>query len=148
MKVHIVWPNQDSGSGCKTVRRRPGAKTEKYLITGQKMWITDGETPAVDLWCSPRSTTIRTLDRVYCGKIVRRYHHEWGGKKKMGIKDRLPADLLQWLSVPVENMLSERENGFKIAVNILKNIGRIKLGIATIGVKSHTEQSHQLCKRA
>src|SRR5690606_4821536 len=34
--------------------------------------------------------------------------------------------------VPVENMLSERENGFKIAVNIL-NIGRIKLGAATIG---------------
>src|SRR5690606_33254716 len=34
--------------------------------------------------------------------------------------------------VPVENMLSERENGFKIAVNIL-NIGRIKLGAATVG---------------
>jgi hypothetical protein len=34
--------------------------------------------------------------------------------------------------VPVENMLSERENGFKIAVNIL-NIGRIKLGAATNG---------------
>ncbi|MGB4774715.1 MAG: acyl-CoA dehydrogenase family protein, partial [Daejeonella sp.] len=33
---------------------------------------------------------------------------------------------------PVENMLSERENGFKIAVNIL-NIGRIKLGAAAIG---------------
>src|SRR5690606_17591106 len=30
------------------------------------------------------------------------------------------------------NMLSDRENGFKIAVNIL-NIGRIKLGAATIG---------------
>src|SRR3546814_69388 len=29
-------------------------------------------------------------------------------------------------------MLSERENGFKIAVNIL-NVGRIKLGAATIG---------------
>jgi hypothetical protein len=34
--------------------------------------------------------------------------------------------------VPVANMLSERENGFKIAVNIL-NIGRIKLGVAAIG---------------
>src|SRR3546814_17865809 len=29
-------------------------------------------------------------------------------------------------------MLSERENGFKMAVNIL-NVGRIKLGAATIG---------------
>ncbi len=34
--------------------------------------------------------------------------------------------------VPVENLLSERENGFKIAVNIL-NIGRIKLGVAAVG---------------
>ena len=34
--------------------------------------------------------------------------------------------------MPVENLLSERENGFKIAVNIL-NIGRIKLGIAAVG---------------
>ena len=34
--------------------------------------------------------------------------------------------------VPVENLLSERGNGFKIAVNIL-NIGRIKLGIAAVG---------------
>jgi alkylation response protein AidB-like acyl-CoA dehydrogenase len=34
--------------------------------------------------------------------------------------------------VPVENLLSERQNGFKIAVNIL-NIGRIKLAVAAIG---------------
>ena len=34
--------------------------------------------------------------------------------------------------VPVENLLSERQNGFKIAVNIL-NIGRIKLAGAGAG---------------
>jgi alkylation response protein AidB-like acyl-CoA dehydrogenase len=34
--------------------------------------------------------------------------------------------------VPVENLLSTRENGFKIAVNIL-NLGRIKLGGAALG---------------
>jgi alkylation response protein AidB-like acyl-CoA dehydrogenase len=34
--------------------------------------------------------------------------------------------------VPVENLLSERGNGFKIAVNIL-NIGRIKLGGGVLG---------------
>ena len=34
--------------------------------------------------------------------------------------------------MPVENLLSERENGFKIAVNIL-NIGRVKLAGAAIG---------------
>jgi hypothetical protein len=34
--------------------------------------------------------------------------------------------------VPVENLLSDRGNGFKIAVNIL-NIGRIKLGASAVG---------------
>jgi len=34
--------------------------------------------------------------------------------------------------VPVENLLSDRQNGFKIAVNIL-NIGRMKLGGGTVG---------------
>ncbi len=43
--------------------------------------------------------------------------------------------------VPVENLLSERGNGFKIAVNIL-NIGRIKLaGAALGGAKAVVDQS-------
>ncbi|NBX78892.1 MAG: acyl-CoA dehydrogenase, partial [Flavobacteriales bacterium] len=36
------------------------------------------------------------------------------------------------VKVPVENLLSTRENGFKIALNIL-NIGRIKLGAGVMG---------------
>jgi hypothetical protein len=45
--------------------------------------------------------------------------------------------------VPVENMLSERQNGFKIAVNIL-NVGRIKLAAGTIGgAKRVIDQSVQ-----
>ena len=36
------------------------------------------------------------------------------------------------VKVPVENMLSERQNGFKIALNIL-NIGRIKLAAGVMG---------------
>jgi hypothetical protein len=39
--------------------------------------------------------------------------------------------------VPVENLLSERGNGFKIALNIL-NIGRIKLAAAAIGASKRT----------
>src|SRR5476649_501301 len=39
--------------------------------------------------------------------------------------------------VPVENLLSERQNGFKIAVNIL-NVGRIKLAAAALGASKNT----------
>ncbi len=49
--------------------------------------------------------------------------------------------------VPVENLLSERENGFKIAVNIL-NIGRIKLGIAAVGgSKATISKAVKACQR-
>jgi alkylation response protein AidB-like acyl-CoA dehydrogenase len=54
-------------------------------------------------------------------------------EKKMGIKGSSTRQIFfNDCKVPVENLLSERENGFKIAVNIL-NIGRIKLGVAAVG---------------
>ena len=36
------------------------------------------------------------------------------------------------VEIPLENMLGEREEGFKIALNVL-NIGRIKLGAGVLG---------------
>jgi alkylation response protein AidB-like acyl-CoA dehydrogenase len=52
---------------------------------------------------------------------------------KMGIKGSDTRQIFfNDCLVPVENMLSERGNGFKIAVNIL-NIGRIKLAAAALG---------------
>jgi alkylation response protein AidB-like acyl-CoA dehydrogenase len=54
-------------------------------------------------------------------------------EKKMGIKGSSTVQVFfNDCMVPVENMLSDRQNGFKIAVNIL-NIGRIKLAAAAIG---------------
>ena len=54
-------------------------------------------------------------------------------EKKLGIKGSSTRQVFfNDTEVPVENMLSERGNGFKIAVNIL-NIGRIKLGAGVIG---------------
>lgn len=54
-------------------------------------------------------------------------------EKKMGIKGSSTRQVFfNETPVPVENMLSSRGNGFKIAVNIL-NIGRIKLGAGIIG---------------
>ena len=57
---------------------------------------------------------------------------------KMGIKGSSTRQIFfNDCKVPVENLLSERENGFKIAVNIL-NVGRIKLGVAAIGGSKKT----------
>ena len=57
---------------------------------------------------------------------------------KMGIKGSSTRQIFfNDCKVPAENLLSQRENGFKIAVNIL-NVGRIKLGVAAIGGSKRT----------
>ncbi len=54
-------------------------------------------------------------------------------EQKMGIKGSSTRQVFfNQVKVPVENMLSARENGFKIAINIL-NIGRIKLAAGVLG---------------
>jgi alkylation response protein AidB-like acyl-CoA dehydrogenase len=54
-------------------------------------------------------------------------------ERKMGIKGSSTRQIFfNDCKVPVENLLSERGNGFKIALNIL-NIGRIKLGVGAVG---------------
>ncbi|MGK0291340.1 MAG: alkylation response protein AidB-like acyl-CoA dehydrogenase [bacterium] len=55
-------------------------------------------------------------------------------EKKMGIKGSSTTQIiLENAKVPVENLLGEKGKGHKIAFNVL-NIGRFKLGAATIGV--------------
>ena len=46
------------------------------------------------------------------------------------------------VEIPVENMLGEREGGFKIALNVL-NIGRIKLGAGVLGGCRAVSYTHQ-----
>jgi hypothetical protein len=59
-------------------------------------------------------------------------------ERKMGIKGSSTRQVFfNDCKVPVENLLSERGNGFKIAVNIL-NIGRIKLAGAALGGAKQT----------
>jgi alkylation response protein AidB-like acyl-CoA dehydrogenase len=54
-------------------------------------------------------------------------------EKKMGIKGSSTRQVFfNNVKVPIENLLSTRENGFKIALNIL-NIGRIKLAAGVMG---------------
>lgn len=102
-----------------------------YILNGQKMWITNAG--FADLF-----TVFAKIDD---DKNLSAFLVEgnWEGvslnaeEKKMGIKGSSTRQVFfNNVKVPVENLLSERENGFKIAVNIL-NIGRIKLGAAAIG---------------
>jgi alkylation response protein AidB-like acyl-CoA dehydrogenase len=107
------------------------ADGKHYKINGTKMWITNGGFADVFIVFAKIGE-----DKNLTAFIVEK---DFGGitmnepEKKLGIKG---SDTRQVFFndclVPVENLLSTRENGFKIAVNIL-NIGRIKLGIAAVG---------------
>ena len=102
-----------------------------YLITGQKMWITNGGFADVMIVfakiADDKNLTAFIVERDFGGITMNEE------EKKMGIKGSSTRQIFfNDTKVPVENMLSERENGFKIAVNIL-NVGRIKLGAAALG---------------
>ncbi|MCX2744861.1 acyl-CoA dehydrogenase family protein [Mangrovivirga sp. M17] len=107
-----------------------------YSITGQKMWISNGG--YADLLIvfakieDDKNLTAFIVERTWDGISMN------DEEVKLGIKGSSTRQVFfNDVKVPVENMLSERGNGFKIAVNIL-NIGRIKLGVGGIGGMKET----------
>lgn len=119
----------DANSGkTKAVLTEDG---KHYLINGQKMWITNGGFADVFIVFAKIDD-----DKNLSAFIVEK---EFGGielnpeEKKMGIKGSSTRQVFfNDCKVPVENLLSDRQNGFKIALNIL-NIGRVKLAGAVMG---------------
>ena len=127
----LTEPNSgsDANSGrTKAVLNKEGTQ---YLITGQKMWITNGGFADIFIVFAKieedENLTAFIVEKGFGGITMNPEEH------KMGIKGSSTRQVFfNDCPVLVENMLSDRQNGFKIAVNIL-NIGRIKLGAAAIG---------------
>lgn len=127
----LTEPNSgsDANSGrTKAVLNKEGTH---YLITGQKMWITNGGFADIFIVFAKieddENLTAFIVEKGFGGITMNPEEH------KMGIKGSSTRQVFfNDCPVPLENMLSDRQNGFKIAVNIL-NIGRIKLGAAAIG---------------
>jgi alkylation response protein AidB-like acyl-CoA dehydrogenase len=119
----------DANSGKTKAQLTPDGK--HYLINGQKMWITNGGFADVMIVFAKidndKNLTAFIVEKGFGGITMNEE------EKKMGIKGSSTRQIFfNDCKVPVENMLSERENGFKIAVNVL-NIGRIKLGSGAVG---------------
>lgn len=127
----LTEPNSgsDANSGKTKAVLSPDGK--QYLLTGQKMWITNGG--FADLLIvfakidQDKNLSAFIVEKSFGGITMNEEEH------KMGIKGSSTRQVFfNDCPVPVENLLSERENGFKIAVNIL-NIGRIKLSASVNG---------------
>ena len=127
----LTEPNAGSDANSGRTSAKLNAEGTHYLINGQKMWITNGGFADVFIVFAKidddKNHTAFIVERDFGGITMNPEEH------KLGIKGSSTRQVFfNDCPVPVENMLSERENGFKIAVNIL-NVGRIKLGAATIG---------------
>ncbi len=128
----------DSGSDANSGKTRAvlSADGKKYVLNGQKMWITNGGFADIFIVFAKIADENGALDKNLSAFIVEK---SFGGitmnepEQKMGIKGSDTRQIFfNDCEVPIENLLSERGNGFKIAVNIL-NIGRIKLAAAALG---------------
>ena len=119
----------DANSGKTTAKLSEDGK--HYIINGQKMWITNGGFADVMIVFAKIDDDEKLTAFIVDGDSegISKNPEE----KKMGIKGSSTRQIFFTdVKVPVENLLYERQKGFKIAVNIL-NIGRIKLGGAVIG---------------
>jgi alkylation response protein AidB-like acyl-CoA dehydrogenase len=127
----LTEPNSGSDANSGKTKARLSADGKHYVINGQKMWITNGGFADIFIVFAKidddKNLTAFIVERNFGGVTMNPEEH------KMGIKGSSTRQVFfNDCEVPVENMLSERENGFKIAVNIL-NIGRIKLAAAAVG---------------
>lgn len=119
----------DANSGkTKAVLSEDGSR---YKITGQKMWISNAGFADVFIVFAKieddKNLTAFIVEKGFGGISMGEE------EKKMGIKGSSTRQVFfNDCEVPAENMLSDRGNGFKIAVNIL-NIGRVKLGSGVLG---------------
>jgi len=132
-KAAYCLTEPDSGSDANSGKTKAVLTSDgkHYNITGQKMWITNGGFADVYIVFAKiendKNLSAFIVEKAFGGITMNEE------EKKMGIKGSSTRQIFfNDCKVPVENLLSERENGFKIAVNIL-NIGRIKLGVAAVG---------------
>ncbi|MGB5244388.1 MAG: acyl-CoA dehydrogenase family protein [Lutimonas sp.] len=121
----------DANSGKTTAKLTEDGK--HYLINGQKMWISNAGFAEIFIVFARIEN-----DKNITGFILEYDKNNPNGvtlgeeEKKLGITSSSTRQVFfNDTKIPVENMLSERGKGFKIALNSL-NVGRIKLAAACL----------------
>jgi alkylation response protein AidB-like acyl-CoA dehydrogenase len=127
----LTEPSSGSDANSGKSRAKLSEDGKYYILNGQKMWITNaGFADIFTVFAkidNDENLSAFIVEKEFGGITLNAEEH------KMGIKGSSTRQVFfNDCKVPVENLLSERQNGFKIAVNIL-NLGRIKLGGGTIG---------------
>ena len=102
-----------------------------YLISGQKIWISNAGFADI-LTVFAKIDDDKNLTAFIVPNDPNNGISMGNEEEKLGLNSSSTRQVFfNETKVPIENMLSERENGFKIAMNAL-NIGRIKLAAAAL----------------
>ena len=127
----LTEPTAGSDANSGKTKAVLSADGSHYLISGQKIWISNaGYADLMIVFARIED------DKNITGFIIPNDPENGISmgeeENKLGIHASSTRQVFfSETKVPVENMLSERGNGFKIAMNAL-NVGRIKLAVATL----------------
>jgi butyryl-CoA dehydrogenase/short/branched chain acyl-CoA dehydrogenase len=126
-----------SGSDAFALKTRAELKGDRYLLNGQKLWITNAVEAdlfilfaTVDPALGYKGITAFIVEKSFPGFQV--------GKKedKLGIRASSTCELiLENCEVPRENVLGEVGKGYRVSIETL-NEGRIGIGAQMIGLAS------------
>lgn len=131
-----------SGSDAFALKTRAVDKGDHYELTGQKLWITNGNEAeifvmfaTVDPSAGYKGITAFIVEKDFEGFSV--------GKKedKLGIRASSTTELiLDNCKVPKENVLGEVGKGYKVSIETL-NEGRIGIGAQMLGIAQGAYES-------
>ncbi len=127
----LTEPDAGSDANSGKTRAKLSEDGQHYIINGQKMWISNAGFAEIFIVFAKIDD-----DKNITAFIVEKTGTEglsFGEEEhKLGIRSSSTRQVFfNDMKVPVENLLGERNNGFKIALNAL-NVGRIKLAAANL----------------
>ncbi|MBF5026437.1 acyl-CoA dehydrogenase family protein [Planobacterium oryzisoli] len=130
----LTEPDAGSDANSGKTKAKLSEDGKYYIVTGQKMWISNAGFADTFTFFAKIDD-----DKNITGFVINRSELEnpesmtFGEEEhKLGIRSSSTRQVyFNEMKVPVENLLGERNNGFKIALNAL-NAGRIKLAAANL----------------
>ncbi len=130
----LTEPDAGSDANSGKTRAKLSEDGKHYIINGQKMWISNaGFADTFTLFAKIDDDKNITGFVINRSELVNPESLTLGEEEhKLGIRASSTRQVFfNDMKIPVENLLGERNNGFKIALNAL-NVGRIKLAAACL----------------
>ena len=135
-KASYCLTEPQAGSDAASGSTKATPKGDKYLLNGQKIWITNAGFADVFIVFAKieedKHLSAFVVEKNYGGIALQEE------EKKLGLKGSSTRQVFfSDCPVPKENILAKRGEGFKIAVNVL-NSGRMRLSAMCLRGAKHT----------